>query len=135
MIISNNGLINLDYTPATDILAVELPDIRKFSISEVERSLELVVEAITSYDIKKLFLDSSKAVIEVDDEEYRSVIMKFSRQLLATRLQKLARVGSQVAAQEERAARLADEITQRGALPVQFQNFSTKAEATNWLMA
>ena len=33
------------------ILSVELPDIKRFSVSEVSRSL-LLVEAIANYDIK-----------------------------------------------------------------------------------
>jgi len=134
MIIPSTSFIRLDYNPATDILSVELPDIRHFSISEVNRSLQLVVEAIANYDIKKLFLDSSKAVIEVEDEAYRQVIMNFGRDLMKTRLQRLARIGSSIYAQEQRASRVAEEARQTMALPIEFQNFSSKAEAMEWLI-
>ncbi|GAA4295952.1 hypothetical protein [Nibribacter koreensis] len=135
MIISQNGLITLEYDPATDILSVSLPDIRKFTVSEVERSLAMVVEAVLSYDIKKILLDSSKSIVEVDDAEYRVVIMKFSGDLMKTRLKYLARVGSPIAAQEKRASEVAQEVTRTQTLPVEFQNFMDRVEAHSWLVA
>jgi len=133
MIIFSNGLVTLDYDPATDILAVDLPDIRNFGITEVERSLQIVVETITNYDIKKLFLDSSKAIIEVDDEAYRNIILNFSRDLMKTRLKYLARIGSSLASQEKRANKVAQEAIQVTALPILFRNFSNTTEALAWL--
>ena len=60
--IIQNSLITLDYDIGTDTLNVSLPDIRRFTVSEVEQSLAMVVEAVVSYDIKKLLLDSSNVV-------------------------------------------------------------------------
>jgi hypothetical protein len=134
MIIFSNGLITLDYDPATDILSVALPDIRNFGTSEVERSLDIIVETIVNYDIKKLLLDSSKAIIEVDDEAYRNIIMKFSMDLMRTRLKFLARVGSPLEQQEKRATRVAEEAKRVSAVPVEFQNFTDSAEAMGWLL-
>lgn len=134
MIIANNGLITLDYDPATDILSVDLPDVRSFSLGEVERSLQILVDAIINYDIKKLFLDSSKAVVEVDDEAYRRLILKFSMDLMKTRLLKLARIGSAIDHQEQRANMVAGEIRQQQQLAIDFQNFRTRTEAVDWLL-
>jgi hypothetical protein len=92
------------------------------------------VEAINSYDIKKLFLDSSKAVIEVDDEAYRNVILTFSQDLLKSRLQKLARMGSSIARQELRATKVTDDIRQANTITVDFQNFGSRDEAIAWLV-
>lgn len=135
MILFSNGLITLDYDPATDVLSVALPDIRHFGTTEVERSLELIVETITNYDIKKLFLDSSKAIVEVDDEAYRNIIMKFSRDLMKTRLRFIARVGSTLEKQEKRAKQVADEVQQVTTMPVEFSNFTNPAEAMEWLVS
>lgn len=134
MIIYQNSIITLDYNPATDILSVALPDIQAHSVSEVERCLGIIVEHVISYDVKKILLDSSKAVVEVGDEAYRSLILQFSMELLKTRLQKIARIGTPVASQEHRANRVAEEIHQLKPT-VAYQNFTGKGAALDWLLA
>ncbi|TPE41046.1 hypothetical protein [Pontibacter mangrovi] len=135
MILFSNGLITLDYNPATDIMTVGLPDIRTFSAVEVERALQVVVETITSYDIKKLLIDSSQAVVEVDDATYRLIILGFSQALAKTRLQYVARVESARQQQEDRAARVTEEAKRKGALSITHRNFPNAAEALEWLQA
>lgn len=134
MILYQNSIITLDYNPATDILSVTLPDIQAHSISEVARCFDIIVEHVISYDIKKILLDSSKTVVEVDDEAYRSLILQFSMKLLKTRLQKIARIGTPVASQEQRANQVAEEIQQANPVAA-YQNFTGKAAALDWLLA
>ncbi|MFD2247300.1 hypothetical protein [Pontibacter ruber] len=134
MIIFSNGLITLDYEPATDILSVALPDIRNFGTTEVERSLEIIVESITNYDVKKLLLNSSKAIIEVEDVVYRNIIMKFSSDLMKTRLKYLARVGSNMEEQEKRANKVAEEVRYVTNTSITFRNFTDNSEAMEWLL-
>ncbi|GHA81448.1 hypothetical protein [Pontibacter akesuensis] len=133
MIIYHNSIITLDYNPATDILSVALPDMQAHSISEVEHCLDIIAEHIVSYDVKKLLLDSSKAVVEVGDEAYRSLILQFSRQLMKTRLQKVARIATPVASQEHRANLVAEEVHQLNPA-VAYENFTGRAAALDWLL-
>jgi hypothetical protein len=133
MILFTNGLIVLDYSPAGDVLCVELPDLQEITLPEVRRSFQIVVENIINYDIKNLLLDSSKAIVEVEDEEYKAVILQFGTDLMRTRLQKLARVGSAKLVQEKRAVSVSEEVRQGLNLPVKFGNFSNRADAMNWL--
>jgi hypothetical protein len=135
MNIFSNGLISLDYDPATDILFAALPDIRNFGTTEVERSLQIFVETITNYDIKKLLLDSSKAIIEVDDEVYRKIILTFSTDLMKTRLKYIARVGTPLENQEKRAQEVASNIKQITTIPLDFRNFTNPTEALEWLLS
>jgi hypothetical protein len=134
MLIYHNSIITLDYNPATDILSVALPDIQAHSISEVERCLDIIVEHVISYDVKKILIDSSKAVVEVEDEAYRNLMLQFSQALMKTRLQMVARIGTPVAAQERRANLVAEEVHQSNPL-VAYQNFTGKAAALDWLLA
>ncbi|GHA65499.1 hypothetical protein [Pontibacter akesuensis] len=129
-----SGIITLDYTPATDVLVTSMPDVKQFSLSEVRFSLELIVENIRNYDIKNLLLDSSNSIIEVEDSAYKSVTSKFATDLMATRLQKIARVVTSDAKREERSARLATELKQEMNMPVEFKNFTTRKDAMHWLL-
>lgn len=131
----HSGLITLDYNPATDVLVTSMPDIKEFSSSEVSFCLGLIVESVKNYHIGNLLLDSSKSVVEVEDEAYRALVLKFSMDLMGTRLKKLARVGTADARREEKAASLSAEVRQRANLPIEFKSFATEDEAMAWLLA
>lgn len=135
MILFKNGLIVLDYNPAHDILCVELPDMQEFTLPEVRRSFQIIVENLHNYDVKYLLIDSSNALVEIEDEEYQSVIAQFGKDLLQTRLKMLARVGGPRKAQEERAARVSKEVIENYNLPFQFMIFKSRAEAYDWLLS
>lgn len=71
MVLFDNSLIKLDYDPATDILAVEYPDLHDFLLSEIKRSIDTLVDTVKHYDVKRLLLDSTRTVVAVSDEESR----------------------------------------------------------------
>ncbi|PRY15530.1 hypothetical protein CLV24_102151 [Pontibacter ummariensis] len=130
-----NGIITLDYDPTTDILATSMPDVREFAFPEVSFCLGLIVDNVRVYDIKKLLLDSSKSVIEVEDEAYKAITTKFAMDLMGTRLQKLARVGTVDLKREEKSTKLSAELRQELNLPMEFKNFTSRAEAMDWLLS
>lgn len=129
-----SGIITLDYNPATDVLATNMPDIYEFSSSEVVYCLELIIESIKGYDIKHLLLDSSKSVIEVEDEAYKAITQNFSLALMSTRLKKIARIGTQDTKREEKSVKVASELKQELNLSIDFRNFNDRAEAMDWLL-
>lgn len=129
-----NGIITLDYNPSTDVLATSLPDVRQFGLSEVSFCLDLIVQNIRNYDIKKLLLDSSQSVIEVENEGYKAITQKFGADLKGTRLKKIARVGTSDAKREEMSAKLSTELRLELNLPIEFRNFSSATEAMDWLI-
>jgi hypothetical protein len=136
MILYKNGLMVLDYNPGTDILSVALPDVQHFGLTELERSLDIVSEHIKNYDIKRLLLDSSKAVVEVvDDQSYKQVVTVFIANLMKTRLEKVARIGSTISSQEERSATVTTQVRQELNSSIEVQSFMSKVAATNWLTA
>ena len=136
MIIYTNGLITLHYTPATDVLSVELPDTATFGLSELERSLGIIAESVQGYDVKKLLLDSSQAGIgSIDDASYKTVVTQFIANLTKARLQKIARLNTAVPAYEERVVAVANEATQKLNAPFEVRIFSNKASALSWLLA
>lgn len=134
MILFKNGLIILDYNPAHDILSVELPDMHELTLPEVRRSFQIIVENLHNFDIQYLLIDSSKALVEIEDEDYQAVIAQFGKDLLQTRLKMFARVGGSRPAQEERAARVSKQVIEEYKLPFQFRIFTHKAEAYDWLI-
>ena len=80
-------------------------------------------------------LDSSNSVVEVEDEAYRAIAMKFAMDLMGTRLKRLARAGTADADREQKSARLSANMRQEVNLPVEFRNFATKDKAMNWLLS
>jgi len=82
MVIFENGYFRLDYTLSTDILGVDLPDMRTAGLSEAERCFEIMVEHVRNYNIHRLLLDSSKAIVEVGDAEYNQLIYQVSMDLM-----------------------------------------------------
>lgn len=129
----HNGIINLDYNPATDILITSMPDIRQIGLSEASFCLELVVENIRCYDIKYLLLDANKSVMDAEDQTYKAVTTKFAQDLTNTHLKRIARVETPDTRWEEKAAKVALELRQELNLPIEYQTFPTKAEVLGWL--
>lgn len=129
MVLYDNSLIRLNYNPATDILDVDCPDFHPLIMADVKEAFNIIVDTVKHYDVKRLVIDSSKAVIDTSDREHREVMVKFARDLMGTRLQKLARVGTQDTLRETSVSKAKEDA----AFSIAFQNFSDKAAAVAWL--
>ncbi|GAB3824641.1 hypothetical protein [Pontibacter rugosus] len=135
MIIYQNGLLNLDYNPGTDVLIAELPNVVEFGVPELSRVLTLVAEHTCNYDIKLLLLDSSNVLVDqLEDGAYKAVVGEFLAKLTRSRLKRLARVNSAVASHEERVLTVTSEATQRLGAPFRIMTFSGRDEALAWLL-
>ncbi|RNI21859.1 hypothetical protein [Rufibacter latericius] len=135
MILYQNGLLQLDYEPATDVLHVTLPSAHLFGVSELQRSLDTIASYIQSYDVKKLLLNSSNTVLhDLDDASYREVVAKFFTDLKRTRLQRIARVGTSTASHEDRSARITSTLKQELYAPFVLETFPNEGKAFQWLL-
>lgn len=133
MILLDNGLLKLDYSPSTDILEVEYPDLHDFMLSEIRHNINILIDTVRYYDVKRVLLDSTRTVISVSDEESREVAMYLAAGLMKTRLQKVARVQSPSEAVEKTAQGNMRHIKETQSLPFELQNFTSKTEALDWL--
>lgn len=124
-----NRVVKLDYDPAKDVLSVEWPDFRDYSISEAVHILDIVVETLRLYDVKYLLTDTRNRMMNVPDSRYKDIILKFAKDLTATRLQKLARVVTESTVREKPI----NEVKREANLSIPMQNFYTVEEAFNWL--
>ena len=122
-------LLKLDYTPSTDILAVEWPDIHSYTLNEVKDTLTEILKTIRHYDVKRLLIDARSTVVSVGQEEYAAISSAFGQQLLSTRLEKLARLESSSPTREAQVR----EITRNNTSPISFKSFASREEAYNWL--
>ena len=134
MILHKDGLIELHYDVKNDILSVKWPDITNFIKSEVQYSFKLLIDAIRHYDVKKLLIDSRHNVVEIPDPEYKSLMLQFSQDLVATRLQKVARIVSFDANRENKVRAVTEQIRPQLKMTLQSENFGTEAEALAWLI-
>ncbi len=133
MIIHQNSLISLVYSPASDILEVEYPDLQVYMLSHIKESLDLMVQTIRTYDVKRLLLDASKTVIEISEEENKQVTLHLAEALVTTRLQKLARIHPIDLNREIRAQENIQNLKASGLLTYQLQTFTSKDQALTWL--
>lgn len=129
MVLYDNSLVRLNYNPATDILDVDCPDFNPLIMAEVKDAFNIIVDTVKHYDVKKLLIDSSKAQIDISDKSHREVLVKFARDLMGTRLQKFARVGTNDTLRENSVNKAREDAM----FSIAFQNFPDKATALAWL--
>jgi hypothetical protein len=133
MILIDNGVVKLDYDPATDILHVNYPDLHGYLVPEINYNIDLIVDQVRSYDIKYLLLDARQTVVSIDAEASRKVAVYLASSLTKTRLKKVARVASPNPALEKRSESTIQTITTTIELPYQLNSFTEVEEAINWL--
>jgi hypothetical protein len=126
-----NKFIKLEYSPTTDVLLIEWPNIQDYSLPEIRYILQDIVSNVKNYDIKKILADTRKSVIQVDAAAYGDVLNQLAADLMTTRLEKFARLSTQDKTREKI-------VKQAGALvagTIQFKNFDNSREALEWLTA
>ncbi|MDO6391251.1 hypothetical protein Q4E40_14015 [Pontibacter sp. BT731] len=135
MILLQNSILLLEYDPATDILQVRYPDLQRYHMSEIRHSLQIMVQTIRNYDVRKLLLDARTTAIEIDDEENRQLTLELAAMLSETRLVKVARVQPSDPENEARAQQNIEAARKAGALSYDVATFPTPASAISWLKA
>ncbi len=128
-----NSYFKLDYDPAADVLFVSLPDMRTAGLSEARICFDMMIDYVKNYHIRNILLDSSKAVVEVDDTLYHDLIYDVSIRLKSTPLQRVARVVSNLPKLEENAVLVQGEVLESPAPVYMIKNFSSKEQAYLWL--
>lgn len=135
MILFQNSLVTLTYKPATDVLEVQYPDLHGYLLPEIKHTVNILVDTIRNYDVKRVLLDSTKTVISVSPEESRNVAQWLAAGFATTRLQKVARLQSKSEVVEKTAANNIAHVQQVLQLPFALENFSDYHEAIAWLTA
>ncbi|HEY4650436.1 MAG TPA: hypothetical protein VIG72_03435 [Pontibacter sp.] len=133
MILLQNSIVTLHYNPATDILEVQYPDLHGFLLPEIKHTINLMMDVIRNYDVKRLLLDSTRTVISVTEEESRDVATYLAAGIMTTRVEKVARVQSGSKKVEETASNNIRHIQQSTTLPFQLRNFTEYHAAIAWL--
>lgn len=135
MILFENSLIKLDYNPSTDILEVGYPDLHEYLLPEIEHSIQILIDNVKHYDVKRVLLDSSRTAISVGSDESRQVAVYLATGFASTRVQKVARLQSSSQAVEQSAENNIRYIKESQQLPFLLQNFTSKPVAIDWLQA
>lgn len=126
-----NKFLKLDYNPSTDVLFIEWPNMHDYTLPEVKYIINEVVEAVKSYDIKRILTDTRNSLVTMSMDAYGTVINELALELATTRLQKFAKLHShnpeREAVSENAAALVIGSI--------QYSAFETVDEAMEWLIA
>ncbi|MGV3539063.1 MAG: hypothetical protein ACO1OQ_04585 [Rufibacter sp.] len=133
MVLFENGILKLDYNPATDILEVAYPDLVGYLLPEIKNSIEVLIDTLVNYDVKRLLLDSSNTSVSVSPQESQEITVYLVTGLAKTRLQKVARLQSGSQAVESTAAHNVHHVKQKGLLTFPVENFTEKRQAVAWL--
>ncbi len=129
----SNGFFQLDYSAATDILSMKLPDMQTAGLSEAEHCFDTMLEHVKNYHVKNLMLDSTNANVNVGDEEYHDLIFRVSMKLKETRLQKVARLNSAKEDLEKNAVKVQQQVLSTMPDTYKIRNFNNPEDAVNWL--
>lgn len=135
MLLHRDGLIELNYDAATDILTVSWPDINSYSSSQLAYSFAKLKDAIMYYDIKKLLIDSRFNEVMVEQETYSELIRQLHQSLRTTRLEMTARLGSLNEEREVKAKQHAVQLIDELKPTFAFRNFDNPGMALQWLKA
>ncbi|WP_347158985.1 hypothetical protein [Pontibacter chitinilyticus] len=124
-----NPIVKLDYNPSKDVLVVVWPDFNEYAVSEAMFVMDAVIETIRHYDVKYLLTDTRNRMISIPDAVYKEMMLKFTRDLAATRLQRMARVVTESSRREKPIS----EVRQEANLGIPMQHFYSVEEALDWL--
>ena len=134
MLIHKDGLIELNYDVVNDILKVRWPDLTGLTMPEIDYSFHKLIDTLRHYDIKRLFIDShTSSVADISREEHHMVLLKFTKMLMTTRIEKMARIETKDSSREDVVTQTADEAIHKLGIQFQFQNFTDEHTALSWL--
>ena len=126
-----NPVIKLDYNPARDVLLVDWPDFREYSLSEAKYTLDVIIETLKLYDVKYILSDTRKGVIEIPEQQYKELLFIFANDLKTTRVQKLARIVNDNTLREKPI----NEVKTAAQVTIPVESFYSEKEAMNWLIS
>ncbi|SIT77208.1 hypothetical protein [Pontibacter indicus] len=125
-----NKFLKLDYNPTHDILFVDWPNMHDYTLPEVSYIIDEVLEAVRSYDIKRILADTRQSQVTVPMEEYTNVVNQLALQLATTRLQKFAKLQTTDLRREAISSNAAALVIGS----IAYRSFASKEEAINWLI-
>lgn len=128
-----DGLLVLEYDIASDVLYISWPDLSGFSKVEIQYSFQKLIEAIKSYDVKRLLLDSSKTRVDASYEDYKMLMLELGTGLLSTRLERIARVRAEDNMREQLVQQFTQEIVVDPQFNIPYQDFKSVDDALEWL--
>lgn len=73
MILFQNDTITLVYTPATQVLTFNYPNLHSHSVSKVKHNLDTLVETVRKHRIKGVLLDASESHVTVHEDVFMLV--------------------------------------------------------------
>ncbi|MHA6248730.1 hypothetical protein ACXYMU_12385 [Pontibacter sp. CAU 1760] len=91
--------------------------------------MDTIIETVKLYDVKNLLTDARKGTVDISEQEYKKLILRFATDLATTRLQKLARVVTESTLREGPI----NEVTQAAHLSIPIKNFYSVEDALSWL--
>jgi len=133
MILHKDGLIEMDYDVASDVLVVKWLASATSTSLELGYTMDLIVDKVRSYDIKKLLIDAREDVVGITDEEYVEINVKFANNLASTRLDRVARLGTTNINRENFVKSLVEDVQALTQTHLIYKEFSNETAAKLWL--
>ncbi|MBB6610671.1 hypothetical protein H7F15_06455 [Pontibacter sp. Tf4] len=134
MLLHKDGLIELRYEVANDVLLMNWPDLTGITLPEIDYSIRKIIDTLRHYDIKNLLIDSRQSKLsDLSQEEYQGVLITFVQQLKTTRLQRLARISTVDSRREDVVDDTAELALKKMGIDFVFRNFAEQQAAYSWL--
>lgn len=133
MLLLKDSLVELYYDVTADVLSMKWPDLTGLTKSEIQHSLQKVIDTLKHYDIKKFLVDARENKVEVPEEVHKQVAYQFSIDLKSTRVEKMARIASTNLEREKRTYLVRQAINQELTFNLEYQEFNDGEAALSWL--
>ena len=119
------------YDVKYDLVCVKWPTIENLYLPEILNSIKLLVENIRNYNIRHLLIDATETKAPSSNEDANKVVNALLNGLENSRLEKLARVESEIQERESMLKQMIPEINRSVNYEIKF--FKDIASALKWL--
>lgn len=133
MTLYSNDLIKLEYIKAKGILYATWQEQRPYSAEEVKKAFMAIVASAREGGIKGILLNFADNSNDLTKTEYKAAIGQLIVGVLPTSVRKIACIGTRSAARERRITSAYQEIAAAIDMTLDFQFFSKRIEALQWL--
>jgi hypothetical protein len=133
MITYTDQAINLLVLEADRILVVEWLDTDHFQMSAFELSFYTLMQKIEKYKIKKLIWHANNTVINLPEEEFRSVVLLLQSGLAHAGIKKVARLFVDKSEKDLKCLAIFNEILSNMGLKIEVGNFDDQESAEAWI--
>lgn len=133
MVLYQDLSVSINLVEDSNIVCVTWFEQAAFRMSDFEYTFFTLIENLERLKTEKLLVKTSKTMIHLPDEEYKSVIALLQSGLAHSRVKKVAKIWVDHSERDLRCKEYFREIMNEMQLKILFRNFDNREAALAWL--